>query len=43
MPTTFLTLYLLAWPVIVLAVLAVISRAFLREMLEARKEGRSMI
>ncbi|GGF81603.1 hypothetical protein GCM10011402_37790 [Paracoccus acridae] len=42
-PTIFLTLYLLVWPVIVFAVLAVISRAFLGEMLEARKEGRTMI
>lgn len=43
MPTIVLTLYLLVWPVIVLAVLAVISRAFLGELIEARKEGRPMI
>jgi hypothetical protein len=43
MSTTFLTFYLLLWPLIVAGVLAVIARAFMREMRVAQKTGRSMI
>lgn len=43
MSTSFLTFYILIWPVIVAGVLAVIARAFFGEMREARREGRSMI
>lgn len=43
MSTTFLSFYLLLWPIIVAGVLAVIARAFLSEMHAARKAGRSMI
>lgn len=41
--TIGLTIYLLMWPVIVAGVLFTISRNFLRELLEARKEGRPII
>lgn len=43
MSTSFLTFYVLIWPVIVAGVLAVIARAFFGEMRKARKEGRPMI
>ncbi|WP_241249825.1 putative transporter small subunit [Rhodococcus sp. X156] len=43
MSTVALTLYMLVWPVLVAGVLFVISRAFLRDYLEARREGRDMI
>ncbi len=43
METVFLTLYLLVWPVIVAGVLVVISRAFLRDWLQAKREGRQII
>ncbi|MBV0893524.1 putative transporter small subunit [Paracoccus sp. Z118] len=43
MSPTFLTFYLLLWPLIVAGVLAVIVRAFVGEMRAARKAGRSMI
>ena len=43
MGTTALTLYVLMWPVIVAAVLLVLSRAFLSDWREARKEGRDII
>ncbi len=43
METILLTLYVLMWPVIVAGVLFVIVRAFIRELLEARREGRSII
>ena len=38
-----LTLYVLMWPLIVAAVLFVISRAFFAEWREARREGRPLI
>ena len=38
-----LTAYVLIWPVIVAAVLFVISRAFISEWLQARKEGPRMV
>lgn len=38
-----LTAYVLIWPVIVAAVLFVISRAFISEWLQSRKEGRRMV
>jgi hypothetical protein len=43
MSSTALTLYVLAWPVIVAAVLLVLSRAFFSEWREARREGRDLI
>jgi hypothetical protein len=43
MSALWLTAYVLVWPVIVAAVLAFIARAFLREWLEARRAGKSMI
>lgn len=41
--TLGLTLYVLIWPVIVLAVLAGITRGFYADWREARREGRSII
>lgn len=38
-----LTLYVLIWPALVAVVLFVITRAFLREWREARREGRDLI
>lgn len=43
MTTILLTGYILAWPVLVAIVLFVISRGFLGEWREARREGRSII
>ena len=43
MSSTVLSLYVLAWPVLVAGVLAVLVRAFMREMSEARKAGTPMI
>ncbi len=43
MDPIFLTLYVLMWPAIVGGVLFVIARAFIRELLEARREGRTII
>lgn len=43
MSVAFLTLYILAWPVIVAVVLFVIGRAFTREVREAKREGRPLI
>ncbi|WP_239456549.1 putative transporter small subunit [Nocardioides solisilvae] len=43
MSTTALTLYVLVWPVVVGVVLLVLSRAFVAEWLEARREGRDLI
>ncbi len=43
METMLLTGYVLMWPVLVAIVLFVISRAFLREWVEARREGRQII
>lgn len=42
--TTFaLSAYVLMWPAIVAVVLFVISRAFVREWAEARRDGRPLI
>ena len=38
-----LSAYVLVWPAVVAGVLFVIVRAFLREIREARKDGRPMI
>lgn len=43
MTEILLSAYVLVWPVIVAGVLFVLVRAFLREMREARKDGRPMI
>lgn len=43
MSTTVLTIYTLIWPVVVLVVLAVISRGFIGEWLDARRRGEDMI
>lgn len=43
METALLTVYVLMWPVLVTIVLFVISRAFIREWAEARREGRKVI
>lgn len=41
--TVLLTLYVLIWPVLVAGTLTVIIRAFVKEWLAARREGRSII
>lgn len=41
--TLGLTLYVLMWPVLVLAVLASIAAAFFKDWREARRGGRSII
>lgn len=38
-----LTLYVLIWPVIVAGTLFVIVRAFMRELRQAKREGRQII
>lgn len=43
MNAIFLTTYLLAWPMVVGIVLAVIVSAFCKEWRGARKDGRSLI
>lgn len=43
MSTVVLTLYILAWPVVVFAVMVVIGRAFFTDWREARREGRDLI
>jgi uncharacterized membrane protein YdjX (TVP38/TMEM64 family) len=43
METLLLTIYVLMWPVLVAIVLFVISRAFLREWAQSRREGRPVI
>ena len=39
----WLTIYVLVWPALVAGVLFVISRAFIAEWREARREGRDII
>lgn len=39
----FLTVYVLIWPAIVVGVLYVIVRAFVKDWLEAKREGRKII
>jgi len=41
--TIALTIYFLVWPVIVAGVLFVIARGFLRELRQAKREGRPII
>ncbi|MBM7502267.1 hypothetical protein JOD52_003107 [Brachybacterium muris] len=41
--TALLTAYVLMWPVIVLGILVTIARGFIRDMREAKKEGRPII
>ncbi|MEE6273163.1 putative transporter small subunit [Georgenia sp. MJ206] len=43
MQIILLTLYVLAWPVVVAAVLFVISRAFFSDWRASRRAGRSII
>lgn len=43
MEIIILTAYVLVWPVVVIGVLAVIVRAFMKDAREAKKEGRQII
>lgn len=43
MEVIILTAYVLVWPVIVIGVLVVIVRAFMKDAREAKKEGRQII
>lgn len=43
MNVVLLTLYVLVWPVIVAGVLWVLGKAFVQELLQARREGRPLI
>ncbi|MGH3651705.1 putative transporter small subunit [Glutamicibacter sp.] len=43
MTTFFLSLYVLVWPVIVAGVLFFISKGFVQEWLEARRNGEDII
>lgn len=43
MSSTFLTVYVLMWPVLVAGVLFVLVRAFSREWRKARREGRTLV
>ena len=43
MTTFFLSLYVLIWPVIVLGVLYFISKGFIQEWIEARRNGEDII
>jgi hypothetical protein len=43
MEIVFLTLYVLIWPVVVAGVLFVITRAFIGELRDARREGRDLV
>lgn len=43
MTVFFLSLYVLIWPVIVAGILYVLGKAFLQEILDARREGRPLI
>lgn len=43
MSTLALSVYILMWPALVAVVLYVISHAFVREWVAARREGRPMI
>lgn len=43
MTTILLTCYVLIWPLLVAVVLFTISRGFIAEWREARREGRSII
>jgi cytochrome oxidase assembly protein ShyY1 len=41
--TIALTLYVLIWPVVVAGVLVLIARGFVRELRQAKREGRTII
>lgn len=41
--TILLTLYVMIWPVIVLAVLGVLVKGFMTDWRQARREGRTLI
>ncbi|MGO4487251.1 putative transporter small subunit [Microbacterium sp. 2RAF4] len=43
METLLLTAYVLVWPIIVVGVLTVVIRAFVRDAKEAKREGRDII
>ncbi|GAA1147644.1 MULTISPECIES: putative transporter small subunit [Microbacterium] len=43
METLLLTAYVLVWPIIVVGVLAVVIRAFVKDAKEAKREGRDII
>ncbi|MGA7203917.1 MAG: putative transporter small subunit [Specibacter sp.] len=43
MSVLFLTLYVLVWPVVVAGVLWVLGKAFIKEIIDARREGRPLI
>lgn len=43
MATFWLTVYVLVWPVIVAGVLLQIVRAFFRDWIQSRREGRSIV
>lgn len=43
MTAILLTIYVLMWPVIVLGVLILISRAYFKEVRQAKREGRMII
>ncbi len=43
MSVFFLTLYILAWPVIVAGILFVLGRAFIQEFRDAKRDGRPLI
>lgn len=41
--TALLTAYVLMWPVLVLGILITIARGFIKDVKEARREGRPVI
>lgn len=43
METLLLTAYVLVWPIIVVGVLAVVIRAFVKDAREAKRVGRDII
>lgn len=43
MEVIILTAYVLVWPIVVIGVLTVIIRAFLKDAREAKQEGRQII
>ncbi|WP_211090399.1 putative transporter small subunit [Nesterenkonia sedimenti] len=43
METILLTLYVLVWPVIVLAVLGILVKGFIVDWRQARRDGESLI
>ncbi|MDI9916324.1 putative transporter small subunit [Rhodococcus sp. IEGM 1379] len=43
MSTALLTIYVLIWPVLVAVVLAVISRGFIKDWMEARRNGEDLV